>query len=93
MSRSNVAFLEHENFERYGNYNRLHYEGQSFTDLDELLYAGRIARMLMERGIRPGDRVLTVMPNTPGTDRHVPGSLDDRRGDCSSESAMVCRRS
>ena len=62
---SNVAFLEHDNFERYGNYTRLHYEDQSFTSFDELLYAGRIARTLTDRGIRPGERVLTVMPNTP----------------------------
>ncbi len=64
-SRSNVAFLEHDNFERFGDYTRLHYEDQSFSSLDELVYAGRIARTLMDRGIRPGDRVLTVMPNTP----------------------------
>ncbi len=63
--RSNVAFLEHDNFERYGNYTRLHYEDQSFSSFDELVYAGRIARTLMDRGIRPGERVLTVMPNTP----------------------------
>ncbi len=62
---SNVALMEQENFERYGIYTRLHYEGRSITNFDELLYAGRIARLLVERGIQPGDRVLTVMPNTP----------------------------
>jgi long-chain acyl-CoA synthetase len=65
VARSNVAFLEHDNYEKYGTHTRLHYEGQSFTNLDELIHAGRIARVLSERGVRPGDCVLTVMPNTP----------------------------
>jgi long-chain acyl-CoA synthetase len=64
-TRSNIAFLEHENLERYGNYTRLHYEGKSFSNVEELQYAGKIAASLRDRGIRPGDRVLTVMPNTP----------------------------
>lgn len=62
---SNIAFLEQENLERYGSYTRLHYEGHSFTNLDELIHAGRIARILVERGIQPGDRVLAIIPNTP----------------------------
>lgn len=65
VSRSNVAFLEHDNIERYGSYVRLHYESRSYTNIDELLYAGRIARTLRDKGVRPGDRVLVVMPNTP----------------------------
>ncbi len=62
---SNIALLEHENFERFGSYTRLHYEDQSFTNFDEMIYAGRIARTLTEKGVLPGDRVLAVMPNTP----------------------------
>jgi len=65
VSRSNIAFLEHENIERYGSYTRLHYENRSYTNIDELLYAGRIAKTLREKGVRPGDRVFVVMPNTP----------------------------
>lgn len=64
-SRSNVAYLEHENFERYGNYTRLHYEGRSFSSFDELSYAGQIARTLTDRGVRPDGRVLAVLPNSP----------------------------
>jgi len=63
--RSNIAFLEHDNLERYGSYTRLHYDDKSFSNVEELQYAGEIAASLKERGIRPGDRVLTVMPNTP----------------------------
>jgi long-chain acyl-CoA synthetase len=63
--RSNVAYLEHENFERYGNYTRLHYEGRSFSSFDELSYAGRIAGTLTDRRAGPDDRVLAVLPNGP----------------------------
>jgi long-chain acyl-CoA synthetase len=65
VSHSNVAFLELENLERFGSYPRLHYEGRSFSNTDEMHHAGRIANTLIERGVRPGDRVLAVMPNTP----------------------------
>ena len=65
VSQSNVAFLEYENIGRYGSYIRLHYENRSYTNIEELQYASRIACTLKERGVRPGDRVLAVMPNTP----------------------------
>jgi long-chain acyl-CoA synthetase len=65
VGRSNIAFLEHENIERYGSYTRLHYENRSYTNIDELLFAGRIARTLRDKDVRPGDRVFVVMPNTP----------------------------
>jgi len=62
---SNVAFLEHDNLERYGTYLRLFFEDRSLSNLEELEYAGRIARALKERGVRLGDRVLAVIPNSP----------------------------
>ena len=65
IGQANVAYLEYANIERYGSYTRLHYEDRSYTNIEELQYAGRIARTLMARGIRPGDRILAVMPNTP----------------------------
>ncbi|HET8666977.1 MAG TPA: AMP-binding protein [Terriglobales bacterium] len=61
----NVARLELDNVERYGAYVRLHYEDRSYTNFEELQYAGRIARVLMDRGVKPGDRVMAVMPNIP----------------------------
>jgi len=64
-SHANVAILEHENIARFGTYTRLHFEGRGFSNFDELRYAGRIARMLRERGVRPGDRVFAAMPNSP----------------------------
>ncbi len=65
VSHANVATLEHENIARFGTYIRLHYQGQSFSNLEELEYAGRIAYVLKQRGVRPGDRVLAAMPNSP----------------------------
>jgi len=62
---ANVAWLEVENLERFGTYARLHYEGRSYTNVEELQHAGRLARVLRDRGVIPGDRVVVFMPNSP----------------------------
>lgn len=62
---ANVACLELENLDRFGTYTRLHYEGRSYTNVEELQHAGRLARILRERGVLPGDRVMVLMPNSP----------------------------
>jgi long-chain acyl-CoA synthetase len=62
---ANAARLELDYFERFGTYTRLHYENRSYTNLEELQHAGRLARVLKERGVRPGDRVLVLLPNSP----------------------------
>ena len=64
-SSRNVACLDVQNLQRFGVYPRLHYAGRSFTNLEELQYAGRLARVLQQRGIVPGDRVAVILPNTP----------------------------
>ena len=64
-SSANAARLELEYLERYGTYTRLHYENRSYTNLEELQYAGRLASVLKERGVALGDRVLVLMPNSP----------------------------
>jgi len=61
----NAALLELEYLEQHGTYTRLHYENRSYTNLEELQYAGRLVRVLRERGIAPGDRVLVFLPNSP----------------------------
>ncbi len=63
--RFNIASLEFLNLERYGTYTRLYYEGRSYTNLEQVQYAGRIARALKDRDLMPGDRVVMVLPNTP----------------------------
>ena len=61
----NAACLELEYLEKHGTYTRLHYENRSYTNLEELQYAGRLVHVLKERGVAPGDRVLVFLPNSP----------------------------
>lgn len=62
---ANAARLELENLERFGTYTRLHYEGRSYTNAEELQHAGRLAHVLRERRVVPGDRVVVLMANSP----------------------------
>src|ERR1700687_5364773 len=61
----NLARLELDNIERFGVYTRLYFEDRSFTNLEELRYAGALARVLDGYGVRRGDRVVVMMPNSP----------------------------
>ncbi|HTS46936.1 MAG TPA: AMP-binding protein [Bryobacteraceae bacterium] len=61
----NVARLELENIERFGVYTRLYYEDQSYTNAQELRNAGALARLLHHYGVRRGDRVVAMLPNSP----------------------------
>lgn len=64
-STGNLARLELENIERFGVYTRLYFEDRSYTNAEELRYAGSLARVLEGYGVRRGDRVLVMMPNSP----------------------------
>lgn len=61
----NVARLELDYLEKYGTYTRLQYESRSWTNIEELLHAARLARVLRTRNVARGDRVLVLLPNTP----------------------------
>src|SRR5579859_3977224 len=61
----NLARLEMENLERFGTYTRLYYEDRSYTNAEELRYAGILARILNQHGVRRNDRVLVLLPNSP----------------------------
>jgi long-chain acyl-CoA synthetase len=61
----NLARLELENIERFGEYTRLYFEDRSITNLEEIRYAGRLARILEGYGVRRGDRVVVMLPNSP----------------------------
>lgn len=65
LTAGNIARLELENIERFGVYTRLYFEDQSFTNVQELAFAGSLARVLDGYGVRRGDRVLAMMPNSP----------------------------
>jgi long-chain acyl-CoA synthetase len=64
-SVSNLAHLDLDNLERFGVYRRLHFEDRSYTNMEEFGRAGSLARLLDEYGVKPGDRVLVMMPNSP----------------------------
>lgn len=61
----NVARLELDYLEKFGTYMRLHYENRSWTNVEELLHAARLARVFRSRDVVPGDRVIVLLPNTP----------------------------
>ena len=61
----NVACRELENIERHGIYTRLFYEDRSYTNLEELQQAGKLARVLRHYGVRKHDRVVVMLPNSP----------------------------
>ena len=62
---ANLARLELDNIERFGVYTRLHFEDRSYSNLEELHYAGSLARLLREYVHSSNDRVLVMMPNSP----------------------------
>ncbi|HML18243.1 MAG TPA: AMP-binding protein [Bryobacteraceae bacterium] len=61
----NAASLSFDNLERYGEYRKLYFEGNSWTNADRLRYAGSLAAVLRDCGVEPGDRVAVMMPNSP----------------------------
>jgi len=65
IAPGNLARLELENLDRFGVYPRLHFEGRTYTNLEEFHLAGSLARLLDEQGVAPGHRVLAMMPNSP----------------------------
>jgi long-chain acyl-CoA synthetase len=61
----NIAYRELDNVNRHGSYTRLYFEGSAYTNVEELAFAGRLASVLAEHGVQPGDRVVVLLPNSP----------------------------
>ncbi len=61
----NLARLEMENLERFGEYTRVYFEDRCYTNVEEFRYAGRLARIFEGYGLRQGDRVVVMLPNSP----------------------------
>jgi long-chain acyl-CoA synthetase len=61
----NVARLVLDCLDRCGEYTAVYYEGREFTNLERLRHAERLAAVFLSYGVRPGDRVVVMMPNSP----------------------------
>jgi long-chain acyl-CoA synthetase len=61
----NLASLAEKNLADYGEYERLVYEGKSFTNRALHERSCRLAAALVALGCRPGDKVVVMMPNSP----------------------------
>jgi long-chain acyl-CoA synthetase len=65
LACGNVARFELDHLDRFGPYKRLFYEDRSYTNFEELVLASRLARLLRDYGAGPGDRIVTIIPNSP----------------------------
>jgi long-chain acyl-CoA synthetase len=57
--------LPEQNLARFGEYPFIYYGESVFTNRDLLEYANKLASVLIEQGLKKGDRVLVCMPNMP----------------------------
>ena len=64
MSR-NLARLAETTHVRRGDYDALWFDGAWFRSADLLDRGARLARGLVELGVKPGDRVVVMMENSP----------------------------
>ena len=63
----NAALLATESLEKYGDYLAYHFEGRDYYTRGQLHFAAQLARFLHDRGVRPDDPVVLLMPNCPET--------------------------
>src|SRR5438067_13885472 len=61
----NVARLMLDCVVRCGEYTSVYCEGRGYSNVERLRWAERLAAVLLARGVRPGDRVVVMMPNSP----------------------------
>jgi long-chain acyl-CoA synthetase len=61
----NLARLAEATHERRGDYPALWFEGEWHSSTDLFARASRVAAGLVEHGVRPGDRVVVLMENSP----------------------------
>jgi long-chain acyl-CoA synthetase len=61
----NLASLAEKNLADFGEYDRLVFEGKTFTNLQLHEASRRVARALLDLGCREGDKVVLMMANCP----------------------------
>ncbi|HYU58237.1 MAG TPA: long-chain-fatty-acid--CoA ligase [Actinomycetota bacterium] len=60
----NLAALARENVEKFGEYAQVHFEGREYLNTEAVADADRMANVFHELGVRPGDRVAVMLPNS-----------------------------
>jgi len=61
----NAAQMLIDTVERFGEYTSVYFEGKSYTNVEHMNYACRIASVLQDHGVKAGEQVLVMMPNCP----------------------------
>lgn len=61
----NVGILSLESLEKHGEFTALNFGGNSYTNSERNEYAGKMGTVLREYGVKPGDHVVFMMPNSP----------------------------
>ena len=61
----NIARLALNNIDRYGEYASTWFESRVFTNVENYQSACRMAAALQAHGVKPGDRVVVMMLNSP----------------------------
>jgi long-chain acyl-CoA synthetase len=61
----NLAQLLTENIENFGEYASLVFERREYTNIEREVMANRLGHGLKSLGVKPGDRVMIVLPNLP----------------------------
>jgi long-chain acyl-CoA synthetase len=61
----NLAQLTVDSLDKFGDYERLVFEGRSYTNRELFETGRRLAGGLASLGLEPGDRVVIMMPNCP----------------------------
>jgi long-chain acyl-CoA synthetase len=65
LAEHNLAVLAEQAFERHGDYESLWFEGRWHSSGELAARAHRVGAGLVERGVRPGDRVVVFAANCP----------------------------
>ncbi len=61
----NAGILAVESLEKFGEFESTYFKGKAYTNTERLDYACRLAALLQEHGVKPGDRVAVMMANCP----------------------------
>src|SRR5271168_1453299 len=61
----NAVRIALDNLDHYGEYTKVHFDGVSYTNAHMVAFARSLATVLRDHGIKSGDHVAVMMPNTP----------------------------